>query len=36
MDSPAFWALDPLLKTHVKIFTADIEKLSNIPGYDGN
>ncbi|CAO3691850.1 unnamed protein product [Umbelopsis ramanniana] len=30
MDSPAFWALDPLLKTHVKIFTADIQKLSNI------
>ncbi|KAI8583493.1 hypothetical protein K450DRAFT_221466 [Umbelopsis ramanniana AG] len=33
MDLPAFWALDPLLKTHVKIFTADIERLSNIPDY---
>ncbi|GAB5588064.1 hypothetical protein Unana1_02964 [Umbelopsis nana] len=31
MLAPAFWALDPLFRSHAKIFTADIHKLKHIP-----
>jgi len=30
MLAPAFWALDPLFRSHAKIFTADIHKLKHI------
>jgi hypothetical protein len=36
MNSPIFWALDPLLRAHAKIFIADVHRLSHIPGFAGN